>query len=977
MNSVPRKLTLGLVIAFAAAACGDDVTVTPPPPPPEGTVRSVIVSPSSATIPQGGSFQFGAAVDADAGIARTVTWSATGGTGVSVNTDGLASATSTASGTASICAASTVLTTVKGCAQLAVAPPAAPATIDLATVTTDCDPLSQANPAAIFGVCGLDVPVSVNNVYGQITVTANVNRPAGSAASGVALEVVNAANAVEYADTVTLSGQSQFAQDENLAGQSTTNEVRFSFQTGHYTVNATTGAATVRHPNGQKRVRVKLLGTAVSAQAERQYTFNNINGFHVEVTTNLASGNNENGVAIRQISAGGLAWNGGTDLAIRAAAVSYTGQTIAAGAGSTVNFGSGACDLSGTGARGVAAAVATGGVLTGTINYTNQSGAAAGDLDQYEFAPGCTALGEVPFATALTSDNNPFITIVLGGIYGANNTLNTLAGRINTTLAAAPAIRLDNRAPQGTVLVQANPNGRANGWVNDQVTFNALSTGGTSNNMIAAASTAADQGFGGRVFTARVGTSLATALAAPDRTSPTSPDQLAPAATNSTYCLVQFAEDPFRNRTANPGACAATGGGGAGGTLFGVDRAPPQASFSGGLAANARLSGATIGAEFSVALNDTGLVGNSGMNPVLPMIGSVARRNVVADPTCILGTGATCGTQAALAGAPPIMTTAIAALAGTAGASDVDHGYYVFNGTAKDAAGNTTPVGPRVIVYDASAPIVANTSAPATVGAPGYTATSMVSEDVDIQNQWFSVAFAGAPATLTPALVGQAPTVVSAFNPATLTHTNFAISQAINLPLAIQANMAAGLTLQSGVMANSRSQSNLQTTSVAATPTVTPVPTAMSIPVFPTTGGTWATFGTPAVPAGVTGITAGVSAGNAANPTSTTVSITTTGSTATFNNPFTRVDFYAIDQSGTEFRFIGSAAPATLNDDGLTRTFTYSATVTGATIGPVLFGPTPPAAGANYASTVVALGFGASGAVAMISAAGLALNIRN
>jgi hypothetical protein len=971
MNSVPRKLTLGLIVAFGAVACGDDVTVqeeTPPTP----VVRSVVVSPSSATVAAGASFTFGAAVDADAGLARTVTWSSSNAAVAGVDANGVATAvaTLTTGGVSAICATSTADADVKGCAQLTVTPAAAAATVDISTVTTDCEPLAQANPAAIPGICGLNVPVAVNNVFGQITVTANVNRPVGSTATGVVLEVLNAGGTIEHADTVRFPTAD--VTSENLAAQSVASEVRFSFQTGHYSLNAS-NAATVRHPNGPKRVRTRLLGTTATAQAERQYTFNNINGWHVEVTQNLASGNNENGVPVRQVSAAGLVWNGGTDLAIRASAVSYTGATVAASAGTTVNFGSGACDLSGTGTRGTAAAVAAGGVLTGTINYTNQSGALATDLDMYEFAPGCTALGEVPFAVALTSDNNPFITVVLGGVYGGNNTLNTLAGRVNTSLNAAPAIRLDNRAPQGTVLVNPNPNGRANGWVNDQVVFNALSTGGTSNNMIGAGSTATDFGFGGRVFTARVGTSLATALTAPDRTSPTSPDVLAPAATNAVYCLVQFAEDPFRNRTPNPGACAATGGGGAGGTLFGVDRAPPQAGFDvTSLAANARLSVSPIGAEFAVALNDTGLVGNSGMNPVLPMVGSIARRNIVGDPVqpCVLGSGSTCGTQAALAGAPPVMTTAIMATTGTVGASDPNHGYYVFNGTAKDAAGNTTTVGPRVIVFDVSAPIVANTSAPATVTAPGYSASSMVSEDVDIQNQWFSVAFAGAPAPLAPALIGQAPTVVSAFNPTTLTHTNFAITQTISLPLAIQANMAAGLTLQSGVMANARGQSNLQTTATAATPTIT-APTAMGIPA------SWTAFGAPTLPAGVTGITAGVSNGNTANPTSVAISITTTGATAIFNNPFTRVDFYAIEQNGAEFRFIGSAAPATLNDNGATRTFTYTATISGAAVGPVLFGPVPPAAGATYASTVVAVGFGASGAVGMISSAGVALNIRN
>src|SRR6188474_2591616 len=126
MHSVPRKLTLGLILAAGVAACGDDVSIVQPPPD-TAVVRSVVVSPSSATITAGSTFQFGASVDADAGLANTVTWTASGGTGITVDANGLASASATASGTASICAASTANTAVRGCAQLAVTPAAAAA----------------------------------------------------------------------------------------------------------------------------------------------------------------------------------------------------------------------------------------------------------------------------------------------------------------------------------------------------------------------------------------------------------------------------------------------------------------------------------------------------------------------------------------------------------------------------------------------------------------------------------------------------------------------------------------------------------------------------------------------------------------------------------------------------------------------------------------------------------------------------------
>src|SRR5690606_33293398 len=120
-----------------------------------------------------------------------------------------------------------------------------------------------------------------------------------------------------------------------------------------------------------------------------------------------------------------------------------------------------------------------------------------------------------------------------------------------------------------------------------------------------------------------------------------------------------------------------------------------------------------------------------------------------------------------------------------------------------------------------------------------------------------------------------------------LINSNHPISQAINLPLAIQANMAAGLSPQTGVTASAFNQANVAGTGAATAPVVT-LPTAINTaPV-----GGWTSFNTPTGPGGlVTGITAGVSAGNTANPSSVAFSITTTGPTATFNNPFTRIEF--------------------------------------------------------------------------------------
>lgn len=950
MNSVSRKLTLGMIVALGAAACGDDVTVTEqtPPPAPTPVVRSVVVSPSAATIALPGAFTFGAAVDADAGLATTVNWTSSN---AAVATVANGVATAVGAGVTSVCATSTVDANKASCAQLTVtaAPAPQPATVEIDAVTIGCDAIARAlSPAAN---CNLNAPVATNNVFGEFQVQANVNRPQGSAVTGVRLEVINAATGiVEATQTQTLSQDAMIV--EGLAAQAAANRVTFSVQSAAYSL--TNGAVT--HVNGQKRIRVSLVGNNATASADRELTFRNANGFHITGTTIPTT--NAAGSASQQALAG-VQWTGGVPLTFTAIPVSYTG--VAANMTTlTLTFGNVGCDLSGTGPR--AAAAPTG---TVTMGYTSAVTPAPGNLNAYEFNAGACAaanpLGEIPTANAVDANGNPFVNIALGGNFGATNTLNNPAGPVvpGTIAQTAPGYRLDNRAPTGAFVTNVNPGNRANGWLNDAVTFNTVGAA-TSNSMVLTGHTMVDGGIGGVAFRAKVGTTLANTITAADISNPTT---LAPTATNVTHCLVQYVVDAFGNRTANPGACN---------TTFGVDRAAPTVSFTAGsLAANARLSGATIGGEFIVTLLDTGLVGNSGMAPTNPMVGSIVRRNQAAAVTCILGTGATCATQAALAGAPPIMNTAIAATAGTPAATDVDHGYYTFNGTARDAAGNTTVIGPRVILYDMSAPVVAVAGLPATVTASGYTATSFVSEDVDVMSQWFSVGYAGAPAALTPALIGQAQTQLNGFNAAVLTAANTPISQVISLPLAIQSNMdPVTLTGQSTVNANAFNQASVLGVGATAAPVLT-LPGAMAIPA------SWTAYTNPAAPVGVTGITAGVSAGNAANPTSTTLSVTTTGATAIFNNPFTRVDFYAVDQTGTEFRFIGTAGAATLTDNGLVRTFTYNATISGAAVGQALFTATPPAAGTSYASSVIALGYGASNNVAMITAAGLAFNIRN
>lgn len=689
MYSVPRKLTMGLILSGAfLAACGDDVTVTEAPPPvtPTPVVRSVVVSPSSATVTAGSSFTFGAAVDADAGLARTVTWSASGGTGISVDGNGVATTTTAATGVASICAAATAEPTVKGCAQLTVTPQAPPATVAIDRITIGCDAIAITIAGGLGAVpCNINSPVATNNVYGEFQVHVNINRPQGATVSGVTLEVRNGAT-VEHSQTQTINSDVIAASDD-LAAQVSVVPVTFSVQSAAYTKTAT--AATPRHTNGQKTIRVTLTGPANSnAVAQRDVTFRNPNGFHIETTTSF-TGNNANGVAIRQNAANAISWVGGTGLVFQVFPVSYTG--VAANTATIVaNFGSGGCDQSGQGTRTVATAQ-SGGVATGTFAYTNGAASGAGNLNAYEYLPGCTALGEVPFANAVDANGNPFINIVLGGVFTGNNTLNHPAGPVEPTLTTAPALRLDNRGPTGGFTIFNTPNGRALGWMNDEVLLAAANTGATSNGIRTASP--ADAGIGGTVsFSAHTGAGGSTAAtcagAAPGNLpGVTNLSALAETLVPNAYCVVQQAVDLFRNRSLSNVV------------TVGRDNTAPAVTNNGS-PADQTIVDVTAAEAFAINASDmlSGFAAAGAIRHSLiranGAVGGLARTNVVGSgsitttPFAALAAGTLLNTPAAAAYVPnPTTITGTPVAIGAAAVA----GYYLYQARAFDQAGNASP----------------------------------------------------------------------------------------------------------------------------------------------------------------------------------------------------------------------------------------------------------------------------------------------
>jgi hypothetical protein len=735
--------------------------------------------------------------------------------------------------------------------------------------------------------------------------------------------------------------------------------------------NATTGAVTYQNGARQLTAKATIGGTQPGnvATPSQTLTFNNANSF---VLTQALSGTTS-----QATSASGLLYKRGS-LDVSVLPVIYNaGQSIAV---ATATFGSANCDASGNGARSrpLTAPAGGSGAWTTSFGITTSSTVAIGTtVKSYEYnnsanclnpllTPGSTPSGEV--ATVVATDN-------------AGNTIFSAAVPAN---AATAGIRLDNRAP-GVPTFWANPNGRRNGWINATVGLTGAnnSSSATSNNWLQDGT--ADAGVGGYVRVLRVGdgsTGLVdAAIAATGSSTPTLP---APSVANTSYCAVISAQDLLGNESTLPAAgdpCTApvATSGTATATQamqFGVDIAAPTIAYAdptvvpAALSSGARQGGASISGEFVVTVADTGAVGNSGMLAGSPVKANVIRRE--ADGTsfspapgdCVVGTltssGTVCSqTATGLTVGLPLVSTAITAL-NTAG-------YYTYTATAFDAAGNSTALpAASVIVYDGTPATATAPSVPATITG-AFSSASFLNDNLSIRDYFYTVGFGGAPAYLTPSTIriAAAPTAVDAFNAATLSNTNVGINSTINTFLGLQATDGANAPLAYVGGSIPLNALNLFVRDQAQAAYTGPA-TAVVAPTAPATGVSTTGFNTfvPATSNAV--LCAGTLTGGCAAGTftSTVVTAKANGVTATFNNPFSRVDFYA--PLGTDLVLVGSvpAASASLVDDGATRVWTYSLTLQASTLYTQLGGVSPAVVGPV---NIYAFGVSPTGTVALVA----------
>jgi hypothetical protein len=1053
MRKFSRSLLWAGLVAAGVAACGDDVTITPPapPPPPSQTVHSINVAPSGVTLNHPATQQMTAAVNADAGVATTVTWSAAPATVATISATGLL--TTVGAGNVAVQACSTVVTSVCGVATITVStnpqtvtavtvtpnnatitrPATGSTTLQLsaavtgtnnpsqtvtwtvatpglgATVTVSNTGLVTVTSAAAGGtvnisacstvtgfttVCGFAaltiaipapttisiqsittgatfIPVNINNVVGQIEFSINMD-PGANSVQGVDVLIDGVVAATQNFSALQWETARAKALAERAAGNEDANVILvLSVNTAEYDCikqgsAVCTGATTYKNGARAISARARIANLTPVATQVTTLIFNNGNGVHVKTFATA-------GVTANALSIAGLRYDRG-DLNIVAVPVIYNaGQTMVANAGTTVIFGNPGCDASGGGPRTRALTAPAAGSSDWTASFPQAFPVGGGFLAtvaRYEFngCAGFNAIGESLYFTAV--DNNGDQLFPPG------------TAPINVNFLTS--LRLDNRAAFAmTPTFEANPNIRQNGWINPGSTSPAsnalqmtgLYSGGNPNGWLLNGAPDAGVGIGAgnaapwynRRLRIGAGPLVDAAIATAGSGNPTPP---VPTLGPGDMCAVATATDALGNETILPAAGTACSGvalvgasdfaSGSNHLLFAVDIAAPSESFSGGLGANARLNGGTVGAEFQVTVVDNGTVGNSGMQTGSAVRGTVQIRAQGLVPpsgaSCYIGNfaGGVCNPVSVnpAPAFPLVPTTTVA------GSSTV--GYYFYRSFPQDAAGNQGAEQTRVIAFDPAANVPGLTTSIYNIPLTGSTVTftANASDNFDLRDDQYSLTWAGGLANP----IVYPLTVLNTFPASTIAPGSFAL---------VNSNVPAGFTTNSfmrqvedvtngagGPLAVSGQYKPTQLNGIVRDQAnnVSAVATTNITGAQVTTGVSYVGIADPAQQIRdfrITNTAASISNGNpagggcsalaATNPLSRAINADVNGPTATFSPPFTRVDFY-VNYNGY-LRRLGSVTTPTTTDNGAAfgRVHRYAFTWTpsntlGGVIGQILTG---------------------------------------
>jgi hypothetical protein len=631
MQRVVRSSLIGLLAIAGLTACGDKVEIGgPTTTAPSTVVRSVTVSPPSATLNSGDKITLAASVNADAGVTdRTVTWASTNTAIANVDANGVVTAGTTA-GTTSIVASSKADPSVKGAATITVN--SGPGNGAPATVTISS--MNQTNCAIGLagGVTCSSTPANLANIVGQIDVTLNVE-PGQQRLLGVDL-VMNCTGAGNSgADTVVAS---QTLASTNVAPEvdAAAAPVTISFNTASF--NTTTGATAFKNGNCTIKARARTNATPGGAVTT------------VTSTAQTVVLNNPD-VVIGNLTASktathpttGLAWNGG-DVTITTLPVFFSNRTavntIVTFEGRTVRVNGGAQsvkfvdrnDPSIGAASGAGIIATTAGVLTtDTLDIDGITDPAA----------------HATLAINVIDSNGQNFANANGSIVSAASYLATPTAPASPFSATTP-FRLDTQKPMsGTLNFAGNAEqgtgafaGSTGAYLNSSFRFVADSAAGyrgadalfgTATCPVGTVATRTSNcDFGGvDSVTVQFFAGTAGTIAGGTGTKVTTITALAETNTNNADAAFEISTDRLGNADTvlvcsttvmAGGTClqlsAAVAAGALNGSArFGVDKTAPTQTFTAGELNQATFTDATVPGNYFVSVTDAGTVGGAGV----------------------------------------------------------------------------------------------------------------------------------------------------------------------------------------------------------------------------------------------------------------------------------------------------------------------------------------------------------------------------
>ena len=964
-----RSVLLGLVVSVGMfAACEDKTDIVIPP---EDIVLNA--SPESITMAEGETRQIVASVtggesdaDRNANFSSTNTSVAT----VSPATGTSTTVTAVSVGNAQIIVQSVEDPSKQDIVDVEVTPEGgAPPTISIQRITT-----------FVAGVG--DVDAAINNINGQITITANLEVPEGTAINRVEFLLDN---------TVVCS------QDFTTAGadvDAAAAPIACSINTAEF--NATSGD--VVFPNGPHTLKVQVIGpqgTVVAQSTGTQFStllFNNPNFIVATVTTSRGTAIAGNGP---RSLAPNLNWNAGA-VSVALLPIIFDGATNEL-ASATVTLTS-----SGMGVNGTTACDPTNNLATDPTISSDEGGAGAAGF------PGCpvvtasrTVTGTAQNVFTATFPETSTMNASSAGVQNVEDILTVaITGTITTggqpgTVCVNPdpvnnpfpacagqffpnanPLRLDNLAPRVTQLNIV----RLNQY------FNASFT--PSHAIGAAACTApcartVDYGVdrqnetGNAVFLAGTSTSALVDVTAGFGPLP----ETVTANTNLFGVRVEDALDNQRTVFAT-GTATIVSNSATGALLFGIDNTAPTMTVVALPADNSTNPGMPFAA--SVTFSDAG-VGPSGFltNPARVKIERVTATGTV----CIHpDTGATVSCSNPVADDGNFTIPAV-------------DGYYTITVSVTDAAGNTSTSVTRLTLHDATAPtFTGGISTPVNItGGDPVSFTTALADNVELGSLIPYVGYGAAAIHLAWPLQE-----IGAYGPDPLTTTD---AGNVTIPLfirSVEGNTGAGLP--NGTIANATtmnyevrdeagdqlrfvvspwmaapndglcpaagtvaSTQNCTTNNVSIDGLIADVTTS-AWGSLTTANGANALHGLFTMPAPsaaqVCNNAAKTSCSPSSTPTTTTLTATVTGPAGTFTSPFAEVRFYYQDDTG-KLIYIGSAAGSSITDESVTSTRTVTYTV-------VWDASTPkvrPAGDPGTAFTVVAIARNANGDALMSTTA--------